>query len=519
MYASRFTKWGWDKNRKEDEMVFILYKTAERAAAGKQTTFQVRGRAVSQQDVAKYFARKGGIPTLDPEGGDRNLPLRPLTPPNIHYRTPSPPPRQPKLENIHTESTVYPRSSHQKSLKLLHTKSYSSSSATYDSDSTLDHLDPKTIPEGYSLSYLPVEDLQRTHFYTEVSQELAPPQFIRLSEELFYSINTYFDGSFSNGTWQYSEAIKDCINVNYGIDTTRNNGRFLDACRMSITLIKDKKYVEARRMLSRACEIVQAMLVNGHPRAVSTFLENFLWLKREGFDEVTNLIRNYVSEMATTMLLESHPLVKICNLIARVDTEILEEAMIQSWKCSNDAFAQHLGRFSETTLHSYLTWVRWVYRPTNPKAEEVILRDLLADSLNVLDPKSPSSLSIQFKIGTNLMQQKQWDQCEAIGIEFLDRVRESGPGHDRIVIQNTIQGLGLVATSQFHLGKLDTAVTNMRMAADVVAKHFGWSDPHVAIKLTTIEGWLRDSGNEAEADKVKLEIEKLIEPDDTDTTS
>ena len=519
MYASRFTKWGWDKNRKEDEMVFILQKTAERAAAGKKTAFQVRGRIVSQKDVAKYFARKGGVPSLDPEDGDRNLPLRPVTPPNLRYRTPTPLPRKAKLEDVEIESSKYSKHGFPRTRKLLHSKSDSYSSATYDSDSTMDHLDPQAIPEGYSLSYIPAEDLQRSPFFTKVPQDPAPIQFFRLSEELLYNINTYFDGSFSSGTWQYSETSKDCVNINHGIDTTRNNGRFLDACRMSITLIKDKKYIEARRMLSRACELVQAMLSKGHPRTVSTFLEIFLWLKREGFDEVTNLIRNYLSEMAAAMLSGNHPLARICNLIAMVDGDVLEEAMVQSWKCTNDAFAKHLGRFSETTLHSYLTWVRWVYRPTNPKAEELILRELLADSSSVLDPRSPSSLSIQFKIGTNLMQQEQWDQCESIGKRFLARVKESGPSDDRIVIQNIIQGLGLIATSQFNLGKLDSATTNMRAAVDLVAQNYGRTDPHVARKLTTIEGWLREFGKIEEANKVKLEIEKLIELDDTDANA
>src|SRR6266536_1669406 len=84
MYKSRITKWGLDKKNKKSDMALILCKKTQRDAIGKDTTFRVRNRPVSIEEVHRYFKRKGGIQDLSPPG------TPPDTPPHISYRTPSP---------------------------------------------------------------------------------------------------------------------------------------------------------------------------------------------------------------------------------------------------------------------------------------------------------------------------------------------------------------------------------------------------------------------------------------------
>jgi hypothetical protein len=43
MYKSRIAKWGLVKNRREEDMLFILHKTRTRDALGKNSRFVVRG--------------------------------------------------------------------------------------------------------------------------------------------------------------------------------------------------------------------------------------------------------------------------------------------------------------------------------------------------------------------------------------------------------------------------------------------------------------------------------------------
>ena len=92
MYLSRIQEWDLFKNKKESDMTFILHKSQQRLALGKETTFVVRGQQVGFADAHYYFERKKTNPKM--------ATLRPTTPPHILYRTPSPPPTFLVSENL-----------------------------------------------------------------------------------------------------------------------------------------------------------------------------------------------------------------------------------------------------------------------------------------------------------------------------------------------------------------------------------------------------------------------------------
>jgi hypothetical protein len=72
MYKNKITSWGFDKKHKLHEVQAIIRKRAQRSAAGKRTTFYLRGRLVDLDDVERYLKRKrrsieadclGSVPT------------------------------------------------------------------------------------------------------------------------------------------------------------------------------------------------------------------------------------------------------------------------------------------------------------------------------------------------------------------------------------------------------------------------------------------------------------------------
>jgi hypothetical protein len=72
MYKNKITSWGFDKKHKLHEVQAIIRKRAQRSAAGKRTTFYLRGRPVDLDDIERYLKRKrrsieadrlGSIPT------------------------------------------------------------------------------------------------------------------------------------------------------------------------------------------------------------------------------------------------------------------------------------------------------------------------------------------------------------------------------------------------------------------------------------------------------------------------
>ena len=58
MYKNKITSWGFDKKHKLHEVQAIMRKRAQRSAAGKRTTFYLRGRPVDLDDAERYLKRK-----------------------------------------------------------------------------------------------------------------------------------------------------------------------------------------------------------------------------------------------------------------------------------------------------------------------------------------------------------------------------------------------------------------------------------------------------------------------------
>src|SRR5271156_144295 len=58
MYKKRITSWGFDKKHKLHEVQAIIRKCAQRSAAGKRTTFYLRGRLVDLDDIERFLKRK-----------------------------------------------------------------------------------------------------------------------------------------------------------------------------------------------------------------------------------------------------------------------------------------------------------------------------------------------------------------------------------------------------------------------------------------------------------------------------
>lgn len=59
MYKKRFTEWGLGKNYRESEMRAIVRKNKQRKDRGKQSIIHVRGKAIDDGEVTRYWKRKG----------------------------------------------------------------------------------------------------------------------------------------------------------------------------------------------------------------------------------------------------------------------------------------------------------------------------------------------------------------------------------------------------------------------------------------------------------------------------
>ncbi|OCT45116.1 hypothetical protein CLCR_05986 [Cladophialophora carrionii] len=59
MLKTRIRKWGLDRKNKRPDMLYALRVVLERQALGKDTSFIIRDRVVTSDDIKRYFKRKG----------------------------------------------------------------------------------------------------------------------------------------------------------------------------------------------------------------------------------------------------------------------------------------------------------------------------------------------------------------------------------------------------------------------------------------------------------------------------
>jgi hypothetical protein len=301
MYKARIAKWGLRKYKKEDDMLFILHRTQERGIMGKKTSFIVRGREMSLEEVLRYFSKRGGVPPSQAADFER-----PSTPAHITYSTPSP-----ESPDAQTPAT-----------------SISGRQVPGQRDYPTGHpggFAAQSLPEGYSLSYMKAEDLPSLIFSSSpgIDSPPSPPQTLLISEELLFRIKQYFDGSFQSGIW-VSDGEDDCINTNVGEAKVEEVADFMECCQSASRLINTQNYAEARVMLSNGCKHVKSILETEDPRALDIILEALLYLKKQhNLHQVVDILRRYIGSMATIVFSNrpEHPWRKIWRLLSSVETD------------------------------------------------------------------------------------------------------------------------------------------------------------------------------------------------------
>ena len=486
MYRSRISKWGWDKNKKKKDMVFVLHKMKAREKEGKNTTFTIRGQVITKEDAVKYFRRTGGLK----KGAGMEVAS---TPRDVEYRTPSP---EPAWGDAETEDEVLPFD--------FGIRNSSSATPTLRRHSL---IATQSLGDGSLLSYMPVDSMRQVFSSSSSpSPAISAPMRFHIPEAMFSSIERYFSVSFASGNW-VTNAEGFCINV-HNSDTASDtyNGDIYGAR----NLLDHKRYVEARRVLSKASALIPRILLAEKPSTLNSFLYNTVCMITFGYPEVSMLLLQHISATASVILPDGHPWKIICEYMGKIERDQLEDAIFRFWEAAIDASARNLGRFHAMTTSYYVNYMSRRYAFDKPQ-EELLLRDYLEDCKRTCGDTSSNICRIMFSLADNLSEQKRWADVEIVTEELVARSRVADGQ-----IYNVISGLEALAESQYNLNKPELAEKNLREAIDLTVFEEGERDLHVVPNLTMLEGWLREWGREEEADMLKQELDGLIGKDEID---
>ncbi|KAH6985586.1 hypothetical protein EDB80DRAFT_231815 [Ilyonectria destructans] len=334
----------------------------------------------------------------------------------------------------------------------------------------------------------------------------SPPQALLVSENLFHNIKVYFENS--------------CRNMNFddhGNLLTPNGAKLDNAlcndfdsyCFTATMLIGKGLHVEFRRALSKASALVEQILRAEHPRTLACFLEVFIHLIQTGLPKVTSSLCDYIKRMSAKVTRKGHPWGQICRLLGELDSESLDQAMAQIWKCTTDIFDSELGTFSRLAVSVRLDYIKRVV--TNHLEEERLLRDLLARFGGIPILPTPR---VMLNLAHNLNRQGRHEEAEEMALEVLSLLQGYEIYAWRIV--ERIESLKIVSHSQFNQGKTMAAEQTMREAIRMIVDQWGIQHSWVPEFMNVLEGWLRVWGRKEDANTLRGEIEELMGKDEID---
>ncbi|TVY75376.1 hypothetical protein Focb16_v005991 [Fusarium oxysporum f. sp. cubense] len=332
-------------------------------------------------------------------------------------------------------------------------------------------------------------------------RSLSPPRDLLALEQLFDSIKGYFESSCQNMNFDDDQSL--VTPSGYKLDNALCS-EFDSYCFTATVLIQKRLFAEFGRALSKASHLVERILRAQHPRTLACFLEVFVHLIQSNLPEVAISLCKYVAQMSVAIGSERGPLGTAYQLLGKLNSESLYQAMVQIWKCISDTFDRSLGRGHRLAVSIRLDYIKRVV--TDHKEEESLLMDLLGQ---FGDTPQTSTPRVMLNLAHNLNKQGCHDKAEDMALKVSSLLETNVMYISRVV--ERIECLKVISHSQFQQGKIVAARQTMREAIQMIENAWGMEHPWVTEFKSVLEGWLRVSGLEQEANTLREEIASQID--------
>jgi tetratricopeptide (TPR) repeat protein len=491
MYKDRIKKWNLDKKTKEEEAWALLRKKTQREAAGKESTFRVRGKMVTIDDVLRYFKRKG---ILNPEA--QSQPPGPPTPPAIECWTPVTSPNQGFASVLEIE---------ERGANWLEFRGAEPSDVP---SFALGSTQGSGIP-----GYLNVNQTRRIMFTSpeiqsfDIASSPLPPQSLLMPEKLFASITAYLGGAFDGGLFKPNNKGYLVSSINKTIEGS-HPGNFHDLCSSGVELMNSNSFVEGRRFFSKASSIISNLLRSQHPRTLEYVFYSLFRMGSHGYNQMSTLLRTHMRDIATLLFAEGHPWRQLFSQIADIEESHLQFALIEACRCICDTFANSLGQFHPTVLLSYTEFLSRLN-------DAQLLHDLLIRGEQELGKFDKRIVDIKYSYGLALYSHGQYAEAIEVLEEVLVRCKELG-GQEYMVANS----LDVIAQGGYFLGRHEeNDVFRLQEAIRIIEAIASKFDSNVLLMKIYLEKRLRKLGRDAEAAEVQAEMNEALGPDDIELES
>ena len=490
MYKSRLTLWGMEKHNRACDMAFMYRKKIQRDAQGKKSTFVVRSRNISGQEVQRYIGRK--------RAQGRHLEKAPANAPTpMHILCFSVPP-SPSPESTFDNQTV-PADGH---AAPVH------SGARSHGPKKGRRTESRNTNERRELmSQQAHREMRERTLSPRVPIVIRPPDLLQEHETLFNSIATYIKGPVSKKSWP----LRDENNVFHPHGYAIQPADFADLCIEATVAFDQCKALQGRRLLSRAFILLPELLREEHPRFLERLFETFSELERRGFVQICVMIQSYMVRLARAVLPEGHIYHRICASLFFQDTRCTEIVQ-RSWLCLVDSWGEAAGTYSPNSVRCRANFLANLIATTEPARAARLLRELLATYEIVAKELDGAALTVVNRLAACLRSQGKFAEVERLVEEYLLQGRQSGC-LSSFREADLLRGLALAQYSQH---KYDACENNLRHAMVLFEEGFGGQDPTFIRCYADLANWLFEWGRLEEAAQMRQQLDHLIGPDEID---
>jgi hypothetical protein len=287
------------------------------------------------------------------------------------------------------------------------------------------------------------------------------------------------------------------------ITSTGDSGyrhNFFEYCLASADLADNGLFVEARRILSKACTLIPSILKGEAPETISFLLDIILKLIAMNLPEIATLLTGYIGEMSRILLEAKHPWGQICRLMGIIEPDHLKATLIRSYECLIEVQVRWLGQLQITSLQSQISFIEYSYSRDLLVAEQR-LRKLKSQFREATSNVDQCFYEILPALGNNLILQAKYVEAELVAFELLKITRKNRN------FTFYVLGLEYAVPALFYQGKMDLAESYLLEAVELIGRHCESSSPWALQEMIHMMPWMQIFRTEEKVKELAKEIE------------
>ena len=494
MYKKRFQKWGIEKNRKSKELPHRHSTREQRTAVRKALPLQLREQHSADQIMGpwkekndlrsfEYVANRDTFPNVNIAS---NVPYCARIEDNSAF------PENPAQENAIASQFSNIRSLSTRKSAITRRK--------------ISHATSRSIVSRRQL-LIPSNNVRSRSPLGEVPPPVAPPKALLIPEMLLSATKVFMQGSFD----RYKTDEMGPLVPHESQNATKTDKAAIfesrTICFAALSFLSLNLFVEARQLLSKACEKSQDVIAEGHPRTLPIIFEIHLYFSLGGFGEaVARIMKNLVWNANRTPKTSCAFRQLLQNLLLL--NHNAEDAYFAAWKCCDDIYEQCLEPFHKSWLYCRLDYIEALGFLGDEEKAERLSRSLSIECEQLCGKLDSRFWETRCTLAWSLYDQNKFNDAENLAEDTLQCIQltedETRYGY------GTIRILAILSQCQYEQKKYNLAEENIRQCIHLNVKINGEDDADTIAYLLRLETWLNKWGRHEEAMELAAKRSQIL---------